>query len=110
MNSMIKYNDLIMSYIEVAEEYSEQVARVKGTRITVGEIAYMHLYGNSSINWIIENFEALTHAKVYAALSYYFDHKEDIDNQMHQNEQLVAAYADITLSELIEKTRKQSGS
>lgn len=99
-----------ITYIEVAEEYGEQVARVKGTRITVGEIAYMHLHGNSSVAWIIENFETLNHAKVYAALSYYFDHKEDIDKQMHQNEQLVAAHADITLSELIEKTRQQAGS
>ncbi len=99
-----------INYIEVAEEYGEKVARVQGTRITVGEIAYMHLYGKSSIGWIIENFEVLNYAKVYAALSYYFDHKEEIDKQMHQNEQFVSAHADITLSELIEKTRKQSGS
>lgn len=94
-----------INHIEITQEDDEQVARVSGTRITVGEIAHMHLYGDSPVDWIVENFDALTYAQVYAALSYYFDHQPEIDAQMERATRYAEEHADATLSDLIAKAR-----
>ncbi len=94
-----------INYIEITEEGDEKVVRVAGTRITVGEIAFMHLEGDSPVEWIVENFEVLNHAQVYAALSYYYDHKEEIDAAMRRAAEFAEAQADATLDELIARAK-----
>jgi hypothetical protein len=39
----------------------------------------MHLRNDSPIEWIVENFEVLDHAKIHAALAYYYAHQNEID-------------------------------
>jgi uncharacterized protein (DUF433 family) len=56
--------------------------RVVGTGLTVQYIAELH-----SLNWsvddLVENFD-LTPGQVYAALSYYFDHRSEIDQAIQE--------------------------
>ena len=96
-----------INYIEIRDEDGYETAHVAGTRITVGEIAHMHLYGDSPVDWIVENFDALDHAQVHAALSYYYDHKDEIDTQMRRDEEFIRSQADATLAELIQKRRAE---
>ena len=95
----------LITHIEITDDYGEPVAHVAGTRITVGEIAAMHLQQESSVDWIVENFEVLNHAQVYAALSYYFDHREDIDAQLQRAAAAAKDHADITHDALLAKLR-----
>lgn len=55
-----------------------------GTRITVGDIALMHLKLGQSIAEIAAEYE-LSLASVYAALAYYYDHQAEIDRQTDED-------------------------
>lgn len=55
---------------------------IEGRRISVGQIAAHH-NGGWPVEEISEAFD-LTHAQIYAALSYYYDHKEEIDRAIQE--------------------------
>lgn len=94
-----------INYIEVVELNDERIARIIGTQLSVGEIAHMFLYGDSSVEWLVENFESLTEAKIYAALSYYYDHQSEIDTWLKEARRHAEENADTTLDVLISQAR-----
>jgi len=53
---------------------------IAGTRIAVEDIAIMHLKMGQSLIEIAGKY-ALTIASVYAAMAYYFDHRQAIDHR-----------------------------
>jgi uncharacterized protein (DUF433 family) len=66
-----------------------QVARIAGSRIKV-----MHLVMGVQANGytpqqLHEQFPHLKLAQIYAALTYYHDHKEEVDRQIEEATQLV---------------------
>ena len=56
---------------------------------TIEDIVAMYVINESPIDWITEEF-GLTYAQIYAALSYYYDHKEAIDRAMDETEALAS--------------------
>ena len=59
--------------------------RIDGTRIAVEHIAIA--YNTSlSIDKIMESYQGITHADVFAALAYYHDHKAEMDTKIEQDE------------------------
>lgn len=68
-----------IEYIEIVDDGFGPEARIAGTRIGVDEVVMMHFRNRASIDWIVENFEVLSYAKVHAALVYYYDHQAVID-------------------------------
>ena len=52
--------------------------RIAGRRIGVKDIVTLHLHLGSSIDEIAESYD-LTPAQIHAALSYYYDHPDEID-------------------------------
>jgi len=63
--------------------------RIDGTRIRVQDIYQWHEVTGRSIDEIISDFPHLTHAGIYAALSYYWDHREAMHAMMQEEEELV---------------------
>ncbi|MBX9947757.1 MAG: DUF433 domain-containing protein [Candidatus Obscuribacterales bacterium] len=63
-------------------------ACIKGHRIRVMDIVVWHEMRNYSVEEIVEMFPAITLADVYAALAYYFDNREEIENDFNTNEAL----------------------
>ena len=59
--------------------------RIDGTRIAVEHLAISYNSGQS-IDEIVESFQGITHADVFAALTYYYDHKEEIDAKIKHDE------------------------
>ena len=57
------------------------VPRIAGTRIPVYTIVMMHQEG-MDVPTIAGGYPHVTEAQVYAALSYYADHHEEIDGQI----------------------------
>jgi len=53
----------------------------KGTRFPVASIVN-HYQTGMSIEEIIDGYPSLTPAQLFAALSYYFDNKDDIDREL----------------------------
>jgi uncharacterized protein (DUF433 family) len=64
--------------------------RIRGTGITVHNIAEDYNAG-MSVEAIVEAFD-LTPGQVHAALSYYFDHKDEIDQGIRDDEKQVEDY------------------
>ncbi len=60
--------------------------RIDGTRIAVEHIAISYNTGQS-IDEIVESYQGITHADVFAALAYYYDHKAEIDAKIKQDEE-----------------------
>ena len=64
--------------------------RISGRRITVADIATWVLQQNQSVNDLVQEYN-LTPAQIYAALTYYYDHRAEIDQR--EAEDLAAAEA-----------------
>lgn len=63
--------------------------RIKGRRITVEHIAIWHERMAMSVHEIANEYEGITLADIYAALSYYWDHREQIDAEIKADEEFV---------------------
>jgi uncharacterized protein (DUF433 family) len=65
-------------------------AYIAGTRVRVQDI-YVHceVHGQTA-DEIVEGFPHLTLAQVYAALSYYFDHSAEIQDEIRQDREFAA--------------------
>lgn len=62
--------------------------RIDGRRISVAQVASCHVRGGWPVEEIAEAFN-LTLAEVHAALSYYYDHREEIDKALQAEEEWV---------------------
>lgn len=63
---------------------------IAGTRIRVQDVYVWHELQGHSADEIVSRFEHLTMAGVYAALSYYWDHRDEIQRQMQEESDFVA--------------------
>lgn len=63
--------------------------RIAGTRIRVQDIVIWHERMSLSADEIASQHPQVTLADIYAALAYYHDHREQIDQQMAQGQTLV---------------------
>ena len=59
---------------------------ITGTRISVSLIVELDRMGHS-VDEIITMYPHIKHAQVYEALSYYYDHKEEIDKIIEENKE-----------------------
>lgn len=79
-------------------------AHIAGDRIGVHHIAWWYLQGVSAEQLAQEY--ALTPAEVYAALVYYYDHKDEIDRELAEEEREHAARAEADMSPFAERMRR----
>ncbi|MFL6194186.1 MAG: DUF433 domain-containing protein [Thermoanaerobaculia bacterium] len=56
--------------------------RIAGHRIRVADVVVCHEHQGMSPDEIVANYPGLTLADVYAALAYYFDHRDEIRNDI----------------------------
>jgi len=61
-------------------------ACIKGHRIRVMDIVMWHEMHNNTAQEIIEMFPGITRADIFAALTYYFDNREEIENDFARTE------------------------
>jgi uncharacterized protein (DUF433 family) len=78
---------------------------IAGTGLKVAIIAPMYVRYNVPIDWIAENYD-LTPAQIHAAISYYYDHAEELDRFVQEGEELVKRIG-IPSSEVIERMRER---
>jgi uncharacterized protein (DUF433 family) len=64
--------------------------RIAGHRIRVQDIAAWHEFHGMTPDEIIAGYPQLTLSDIYAALAYYHAHREEIQRQMQDDEELVA--------------------
>ncbi len=73
-------------HIEITEGICGGKPRIAGHRIKVQDIVIWHERMGMSPDEIIFHYPSITLADVYAALSYYHDHRDEIRQQIAQGE------------------------
>lgn len=86
-------------HIEVTPDTPGGKPRIRGRRITVQDIAIWHERLGKTADEITTEYD-LTLADVYAALAYYFDHRDAIDRRIVEDNALVEALRARTPSKL----------
>jgi uncharacterized protein (DUF433 family) len=84
--------------------------RIAGLRITIQDIAIWHERMGRSADEIATEYD-LTLADVYAALTYYSEHRSEIDESIREGEAFAQALRERTPSKLSQNlaTREQRG-
>ncbi len=81
----------VITHIELRPNRSGQSrAFVAGTRVRVQDIYALAEIQGRTADQIVGSLPELTLGQVHAALSYYFDHREHILTEMHEDEEFVA--------------------
>lgn len=91
-------------HIEITPGIAAGKPRIAGHRITVQNIVIWHEWMELSADEIATDF-GLSLSDVYAALAYYYDHREVIDAAIHADNSLVEELQKITPSKIPEKLR-----
>ena len=78
--------------------------RIAGTRITVDDVALMHLRLGLSLEQIVGKYQ-LDPAAVHASMAYYYDHKDEVDRRIAEDESYFDAFRRQNPSRLQDKLR-----
>ncbi|GJM41714.1 MAG: hypothetical protein DHS20C20_19960 [Ardenticatenaceae bacterium] len=76
---------ILEKHIDQNDEIRNGKPYLVGTRMTVSDIVIMHFRQGQSLEEIAAKYDLLL-ASVYAAISYYFDHKSQIDSEIDQSQ------------------------
>ncbi|MBD2691386.1 DUF433 domain-containing protein [Anabaena catenula] len=69
------------NYIEVTPGIRSGKPRITGTRITVADVAIMYLRMGHSLEEIAGKYQ-LSLASVHVAIAFYYEHRQEIDQQI----------------------------
>ena len=81
--------DVVRRHIEVVEGAGGPKARIAGHRIRVEDVAIWHEKLGMSADEIVDQYPTITHADVYAALAYYWDHRDEIERAIAEGNAFV---------------------
>ena len=82
--------------------------RIVGSRITVAEVAIMYHKMGQSLE-LIAGKNRLSLASVYGAMAYYYEHQEEIEQQIKADKEFAAKFQQDNPSHLQEKLRRLRG-
>ncbi len=92
-------------HIEITPDVAGGKPRIAGRRITVQNIAIWHEYMGLSADEIASEYD-LSLGNIYAALAYYFDHRDEIEQQIAEDSTFVELLRKQTPSLLKEKLKQ----
>lgn len=95
-------------HIEITPGLRGGKPHIADTRIAVEDIALMHFKSGYSLMEIAGKYDLLP-ASVYAAIAYYFDHKEEIDGRIKEDDAFVEEFRRNNPGRLQEKLRVLRG-
>jgi uncharacterized protein (DUF433 family) len=81
--------DVIREHVEIVEGASGPKARIAGHRIRVQDVAVLGVEFGLTADEIVEEMPIITLADVHAALAYYWDHREEIEAQIVEEQTFV---------------------
>ncbi len=96
----------INSHIEMTPGMCGGKPHIAGHRITVQNIVIWHERLGMSADEIANEYD-LTLSDIYAALTYYHDHKKEIDDRMRSDEEFVETMRTTTPSLVEQKLRER---
>lgn len=99
-------NIMLNEHIEETPGIMGGKPRIKGHRITVQDIAIWHERLGKSVDEIATEY-SLTLSDVHAALTYYFDHRSEIDQTIEEGRAFAETLRQQTPSKLKKRLREQ---
>jgi uncharacterized protein (DUF433 family) len=98
--------DVVRAHIEIVEGAGGPKARIAGSHIRVQDVAIWYEKMRMTADEIVENYPTINHAEVFAALSYYWDHRDEIDRQIAEDDAFAEMLRGKTPSALGAKLRR----
>lgn len=93
-------------HIEISPSIAGGKPRIAGHRITVQDIAIWHEVMAKTADEIATEYD-LTLADVYAALAYYFDHRDEMDQSIRESKIFLESLQQRLPGKLAQKLREQ---
>jgi uncharacterized protein (DUF433 family) len=84
-------SNVLSSYIEQTPGTCGGKPRIAGTRIKVSLIAILSERNRMTPDEIVEAYPHLTLAQVHAALAYYWQHRDQIEDEIRADDESLAA-------------------
>ena len=81
---------VISEHIEITPGICGAKPRIAGHRIKVQDVAIWYEEMNLSPQEIVDRYPTITLSDVHAALAYYYDNKQEIQQQIEEDERLEA--------------------
>lgn len=97
---------ILDQHLEITPGVCSGKPRIAGHRITVENIAIWHVRLGMSVDEIANEYD-LTLGDIYAALAYYFDHREDVDASIAADDQFAEELRQRTPSILAAKLKQR---
>ena len=97
----------ISEHIEITPGICGGKPRIAGHRIRVQDVVVWHESMGMSPDDIVAQYPQLTLADIHAALAYYFDHVEEIREQMASGRRFAEELEKKTVSKVTEKLKEQ---
>jgi uncharacterized protein (DUF433 family) len=100
---------VIKEHIEITPGVCGGKPRIAGHRIRVQDIVVWHEQMGMSPDEILYHYPSITLSDVYAALAYYYDHRDEIRQQMEESAAMVREIQTNTPSILQDKLKSRRG-
>src|SRR5213080_1472282 len=84
--------DVIRKHIEIVSGASGPKALIAGHRIRVQDVVIWHEKLGMSVDEILYHHPTITAADVHAALAYYWDHRDEIEGAISQEQAIVEEF------------------
>ncbi len=79
---------------------------ISGRRIGVHDVANLYIRLEGTVDDLVEMYE-LTPAQIHAALAYYYDHREEVDAIIDENNRLASEHSDDDRSRALKAEARQ---
>lgn len=96
-------------HIELVDGVNGPKARIVGHRIRVQDVAIWHERLGMSVEEILEQYPTISRADVYAALTYYWDHRDEIDSAIAREQAFVEEFRRANPGRLPDQLKKTLG-
>ncbi|HJX38246.1 MAG TPA: DUF433 domain-containing protein [Anaerolineae bacterium] len=98
----------LTQHIEITPDVRGGRPRIAGRRITVSDIVIMHVKMGRSVDEVACEYD-LALSDVYAALAYYYDHRQEIEQEMQADRDFTEAFSKENPSLLQERLKALRG-
>lgn len=97
----------VRDHIEIVQGPNGPKARVAGSRIRVQDVVIWHEKLGMSPDEIVHHYPTITLADVHAALAYYWDHRDEIEDTITRTDATVEAFRQSYTSPLEDKLKRR---
>jgi uncharacterized protein (DUF433 family) len=101
--------NVLVQHIEKTPGVCGGRARIAGHRVRVQDIVVWHEKRGYSPDEIVDLFPGITLADVYAALAYYFDNRQEIEDEFRQAEEVAERLKESNPSKIPQEYRERRG-